>query len=320
VIAPAPSLLQPRVLVPFLVVTLIWGSTWLVITGQLGVVSPYWSVTYRFAIAALAMFAYAAMAGSPIGIGREGHWLALLFGIPQFCLNYVCVYLAEQYVTSGVVAVIFALLVVPNALLAWLLLKHRFSRNFVTGSVIATAGVALLLVQELRASPASTEDLLLGIGLAVLGLLSASVANIIQAMDRLRTRSLPSMMAWGMVYGALVNGFLALALSGPPTFDASFVYVGGLLYLSLVGSSLAFSLYFTILRAIGPGQSAYTSLLIPVVAMLLSTLFEGYRWSGLAAVAILMALTGLFIALRARRAAASRDSPLRPGGATRRAG
>jgi drug/metabolite transporter (DMT)-like permease len=299
----SPSLLQPKVLFPFVVVTLIWGSTWLVITGQLGLVSPYWSVTYRFAIAAVAMFIYAAAVGSPIGVGREGHWLALLFGIPQFCLNYIFVYLAEQYVTSGIIAVIFALLLVPNALLAWLILKQRFSRNFVIGSVVATAGVGVLLAQELSVNSVSADKLALGIAFALIGMLAASVANIIQAVERLRTRSLPSMMAWGMVYAVIANAIIAFALAGPPTIEIGLIYLGGLLYLALIGSALAFSLYFNILRSIGPGKAAYTSLLIPIVAMLLSTIFEGYRWSIAAVLGIALAIAGLFIALRARRAA-----------------
>jgi drug/metabolite transporter (DMT)-like permease len=295
------SLRQPRVLVPFIVVTLIWGSTWLAITGQLGMVPPVWSVTYRFAIAGLAMFIYSAAVGSSLRIGREGHLLAVFFGIPQFSVNYVCVYLAEQYVTSGVVSVIFALLLVPNALLAWLVLKQRFTRNFVIGSVVATSGVALLLLQELRAAPSASEGIVAGIILSLLGMIAASVANIIQASERLRARELPSLMAWGMFYGVLANGLMALVVDGPPLFEISFVYIASLLYLALVGSTLAFSLYFTILRQIGPSQAAYTSLLIPIVAMLLSTAFEGYRWSLVAILGVTLAIGGLFIALRERK-------------------
>src|SRR5215210_3955158 len=101
------------VVLPFIFFTLIWGSTWIVIRDQLGVVPPTWSVTYRFAIAATAMFAFAASSGASLGIGREGHALALLFGIPQFFLNFNFVYAAEHYVTSGLVAVVFAMLLVP---------------------------------------------------------------------------------------------------------------------------------------------------------------------------------------------------------------
>ena len=140
------SLLQPKVLLPFALVTLIWGSTWIVITDQLGTVPPTWSVAYRFAIAAAAMFVYARWSGASLRIGREGHLLALLFGIPQFCLNYNLVYAAELYVTSGLVAVVFALLIVPNSLLARLFLKQKVTGGFLAGSAVALAGVALLFL------------------------------------------------------------------------------------------------------------------------------------------------------------------------------
>ena len=112
-----PTIMTPRVLIPFILITLIWGSTWLVIKDQLGTVPPTWSVTYRFVFAAIAMFAYAAAKGHSLRIGREGHALAAAFGFPQFFLNFNFVYAAEHYVTSGLVAVVFALLMVPNSAL-----------------------------------------------------------------------------------------------------------------------------------------------------------------------------------------------------------
>ncbi|HLL59597.1 MAG TPA: DMT family transporter, partial [Allosphingosinicella sp.] len=109
------AFLRPRVFIPFIIITLIWGSTWIVIRDQLGPVPPTWSVTYRYIIACAAMFAYALFKKVPLRVGREGHLLALAFGIPQFFLNFNFVYAAEQYITSGIVAVVFALLLVQNS-------------------------------------------------------------------------------------------------------------------------------------------------------------------------------------------------------------
>lgn len=299
----AVTLFRPQVLVPFILITIIWGSTWIVITGQLGIVPPAWSVAYRFIIAAAAMFIYAAMTGASLRIGRDGHLLAAIFGIPQFCLNFNFVYLAEQHVTSGLVAVVFAMLVVPNSLLAWLFLKQRITGRFAAGSLIAMAGVALLFVQEIRADKGPAGEVLVGIGLTVLGVLSVSVANVIQASEPLRNRPLPAMIAWGMVYGVVANILIAWPLYGPPSIEYSFTYLGGLVYLGLFASALAFTLYFAIIRAIGPGPAAYSSVLVPIIAMALSTIFESYIWSILAVVGGLLVLTGLFIALAARRAA-----------------
>lgn len=267
-------------------------------------VPPAWSVTYRYVIAAAAMFAWAAASGSRLGIGRSGHLFAALFGIPQFCLNFNFVYAAENHVTSGLVATVFALLMVPNSALAWLFLKQRVGWSFVAGSAIACAGVALLFLQEIRASPAAPDQVLLGIGLTVLGVLSASAANILQASRRLTALPLPSLLAWGMVYGNLANALLAWAVAGPPVVEARPAYWLGLLYLGLFASALAFPLYFAVMRAVGPGKAAYSSVLVPILAMLLSTLFEGYRWSTLAAAGGILALAGLVIALRSRAASA----------------
>lgn len=294
------SLLQPRILLPFLLITLIWGSTWLVIKDQIGTVPPTWSVTYRFIIAAVAMFAFARASGASLRIGREGHALAAAFGIPQFFLNFNFVYAAEHYVTSGLVAVVFAMLLVPNTLLGRVFLKHRVSGGFLLGSAVAMAGVGLLFVQEMRISDATPRDVLIGMGLTFLGVLSASIANVMQASERLRTRPIASMLAWGMVYGVIANALVAWALYGPPTVEYRLGYWAGLTYLGLFASALAFTFYFGIIRAIGPGRAAYSSLIVPVIAMALSTLFEGYRWSLLAVAGGLLAMVGLLIALKAR--------------------
>jgi drug/metabolite transporter (DMT)-like permease len=294
---------DPKVLVPFLLITLIWSSTWIVIKDQLGAVPPAWSVTYRFVIAGAAMFAWAAASGASLRLGRRGHLFACLFGIPQFCLNFNFVYAAEHHVTSGLVATVFALLMVPNSALAWLFLKQKAGWGFVAGSAIACAGVALLFVQEIRASPVPAAQVLLGIGLTVLGVLSASVANILQASRRLAAWPLASLLAWGMVYGVIANALLAWTVAGPPAIEARPAYWLGLVYLGLFASALAFPLYFAVMRAVGPGKAAYSSVLVPIIAMLLSTLFEGYRWSALAVAGGLLALTGLVIALRSRQQA-----------------
>ena len=299
--SPEQSYLQPRILVPFVVMTLIWGSTWLVITGQLGSVPAVWSISYRFAIGAAAMFAYAVLTGMPTAIGREGHLIAAAFGIAQFCFNVTLVYLAERYITSGLVAVIFALLIVPNSLFAWLFLKHEVSRRFILGSAVAVAGVALLFIQEIRAASGSAGTVATGISLAVLGMLCASVASIIQASKGAQARPIMGMIAWGMVHGVIGNSVFALLFIGPPVFDTSPAYVSSLLYLGLLGSALVFPLYIHVIRAAGPGFAGYSNALSPFLAMMLSTIFEDYRWSLLAALGGLFGLAGLIIALRARR-------------------
>lgn len=299
--APLPGRVRAHVLVPFIIVTLIWGSTWLVIRDQLGVVPPSWSVTYRFATASVAMFAYAVVTRTPLRIGREAWPLILLIGFAQFVINFNLVYRAEVFVTSGLVAVVFALLLVPNAILARIFLKQGLSRPFLWGSLAAMFGIGLLFVHELKLDGADNSAVFRGIGLTLLAVLSASIANVAQATERARTIPVATLVAWSMIVGTVANGVIAWVTTGPPVFDFRAGYVAGLLYLGLAASALSFLLYYRIIREIGAARAAYSSVLIPIIAMALSTVFEGYRWSVTAALGGALTLAGLVVALSARR-------------------
>ena len=181
----SPTLATPRIFVPFAVATLIWGSTWIVIRDQLAVVPPSWSVTYRFAIAAAGMFAWVLMTRAPLRIGRQGQAFAALFGLFQFVLNFNFVYRAEAHITSGLVAVIFALLLVPNSILAAIFLKQRLSARFLLGSLVALAGVGLLIVNEARGDTSSSGQTWLGLGLTLAAVL-CGVGRQCHAGDRAR--------------------------------------------------------------------------------------------------------------------------------------
>lgn len=305
---------DPAILIPFLAISLIWSSTWIVIKDQLGPggegVPANWSVTYRFALAAVAMFAMARLSGASLRIGRAGHGYALAIGIPQFVINFILVYAAEHYVTSGLVAVVFALLVVPNALLARAFFGQRVSAQFLWGSAVAMAGVGLLFWAELRAAPvAAVGPVLMGIGFTLVAVLAASVGNLLQLVETVRRLSIAGLLAWAMLYGALANSAIALAVAGPPVAEARLGYWLGLIYLGWVASAFAFFLYYRIIRAIGPAKAAYSSVLVPIVAMLISTLVEDYRWTFLSAAGGLLALAGLIVALAGKRPAAPAPMP-----------
>jgi drug/metabolite transporter (DMT)-like permease len=301
------SLAEPAILIPFLAITLIWSSTWIVIKDQLGAgadaVPAAWSVTYRFVLASAAMFALARLSGARLRIGAAGHGFALAIGIPQFVLNFQLVYAAEHHVTSGIVAVVFALLVIPNALLARLIFGQRVSRQFLLGSAVAMTGVALLFWAELRLADAKAVAVLAGIGFTLLAVLAASVGNLLQLVETVKRLPVASLLAWAMGYAALVNGAIALAMNGAPAAEARIGYWVGLVYLGLIASALAFFFYYRIIRAIGPAKAAYSSVLVPIVAMLISTLFEDYRWTALAAAGGVLAVAGLLVALSGRRPA-----------------
>ena len=286
----------------FLLITLIWSSTWIVIKGQLGVVPPVWSVSYRFLIAGAAMLGIARLAGISLGIGR-GHGLAALLGLLQFVLNYNLVYASELYITSGLAAVVFALLVVPNALLAWLCFGQKVSLRFLLGALVAMAGVGLLFLQEIRHSPTPTGEVLAGLGLVFVAVLAASASNVMQLAGGMKSRPVAPMLGWAMLYGALMDAAFAWATTGPPVIERTLTYWAGLVYLGVIASALAFWLYYRIIRQIGPAKAAWSSVLIPIIAMAISTLLEGYRWSPLAIGGGLLAIAGLLIALRSGKAA-----------------
>ncbi|WP_380788169.1 DMT family transporter [Sphingomonas sp. R86521] len=299
----APNSTRPAILIPLGIVTLIWGSTWLVIRDQIGVVPISWSVSYRFLVAGITMTAFALAKGERLRMDARGWRFAAILAVAQFVCNFNFVYRAEAYVTSGLVAVVFALLVVPNAIFGRIFLAQKVGRQFIAGSAVAMAGVALLFVNEARVDPHGSTSALIGIGFTLCAVLSASTANVMQGTASARRYPMATMLAVAMLIGAAMDAGFAFATTGPPVFEMRIGYIAGILYLGVFASAIAFTLYFSVIRVIGPAKAAYSGVLTPVIAMLLSTVFEGYRWSTLAVAGAVLAGIGLVIALRARRPA-----------------
>ncbi len=280
--------------------TLIWGSTWFVIRTQLGDVPPGWSVTWRFVLAAAVMFALAAIRREPLRLNARQHRFALIIAVSQFVLNFNLVYRAEQYLASGLVSLTFAFLLVSNTLLSVLFLGTRVTGRFIFGSAIGLAGVALLFAPDLAAP--GGDGMMLGLALAFGGVISASIANVLQATDAGRAMPLTAGLAWAMAWGALIDGVVAWAMSGPPRISLDPVYLAGVAYLGIAASAVAFSLYYRLIRAVGAGPAAWNGVAVPVVALAISTLLEGFVWTGTAVAGAALALVGLAIALKARAA------------------
>lgn len=299
--APQEGVASPaKIVFAFVVVTLIWGSTWLVIKDQVGSVPASWSITYRFLLASAGMFLLALVRRDSLRLTGAGFGLAALVGIAQFFGNFQFVYRAEMHLTSGLVAVCYALLMVPNAVLARIFLKQKVSVPFLIGSVVAIGGIALLMIHEYRSAPPEGA-IVLGVLLTCGGLLSASGANILQATAIGRAQPMVPMLAWAMLFGTIADAAWSLVSAGPPVIEARWDYLAGVAYLAIMGSVVTFPLYFMLIRQLGPGRAAYNGVAVPVVAMGLSTLFEGYRWTGLAAGGAVLALAGLLIALSAKK-------------------
>ena len=300
----AQSMLRPGVILPFLITGTIWGSTWFVITGQIDGVPAAWSVFYRFALATPALFLVAFLMKRRLKLTRPEHLLAAAVGIFQFSGNFLFVYHSELYVTSGIVAMMFALLMVPNAMFARIFLGERVQGGFMLGSAVAIIGVSFLLAHEWLANPDAGVvggNVGLGIVLAMLGILSASVANVIQANPTGRAVPMVSLLAWAMFYGTVFDGIFALLTAGAPPLPTSMEYWSGIIYLVLIGSVITFPLHYNLVREIGAGRTAYNSIVTICVAMLISTLLEGYRWTPLTAGGMALAILGMVLALKARK-------------------
>jgi drug/metabolite transporter (DMT)-like permease len=256
-------------------------------------------VTYRLIVAAIGMILLAIVMRQPLKIDRPMVGWTMLLGMLQFGMNYNFVYTAEHYITSGLVAVVFALLIVPNAVLAKYWLRRPIGGAFILGSAIACVGVGLLMLQEYRAAPMSGSEILLGLLLVMCAVATASVANVLQVTPKIARYPTITILAWSMFWGSVANATFAFVMDGPPVIDMRPGYIVGLLYLSIIGSVVTFPLYFRLIHDIGPGKAAYTGVIIPVLAMLLSTIFEGYVWSTLALAGSALAMLGLIVAMQA---------------------
>ncbi|WP_337190528.1 DMT family transporter [Tsuneonella aeria] len=300
---PPHALLRPRIAIPFILTALIWGSTWYVIRGQITDVPGQWSIAYRFAMAAPAMFALAIAMRKSLAMPARAHGLAMAMGLLQFCGNYTFVYASEAHLTSGVVALLIGMMFVPNALLARALLGQTVTRRFVLGSAIALAGIAVLLVNEARAAPMGGADVPLGTLLALGGMLVASVANVIQAGPAGRGVPLVTLLAWAILYGTGIDVAAAWIVAGPPVFPDAPAYWLGTAWLAIAGTVVTFPMYYQLVRELGAGRAAYNGVLVVVIAMAISTLLEGYVWSALAITGAALATAGMIVALRARQVA-----------------
>lgn len=284
----------------FVIATAIWGSTWLAIKFQLGVVSPEVSVTYRFALAAVILAAACGAAGRPLALPARTHgWLAAQ-GATFFGLNYVGVYVAERYVASGLVAVVFSTIVFMTPIGTRLAFGTPIAARVVIGATLGVAGVAMLFLPELQGA-SENADTFRGIAYAFGATSIAAIGNLISM--RLQRDKVPVFTgtAWGMGYGALTAGLCATIAGATWTFDPRLPYVASLVYLVLLGSIVAFGAYFLLLRKVGPALASFVGVSTPVVAMLLSSLFEGYRWTWVGALGVVLAIAGNTLALRGRK-------------------
>jgi drug/metabolite transporter (DMT)-like permease len=280
----------------YLITSLIWGSTWLAIKFQLGSVSPELSIAYRFALAAILLFIFSVARRLPLRFSKRQHFYIALQGFLLFSLNYFLVYLAELYLASALVAILFSTIIIANVIFGTILLKAPVRARVVIGAIVGILGIILIFFQELATSVVS-DKVSLGIMLAIGSVISASLGNIVSARNQRQDLPVIQTNAFGMAYGAAFMLFLAVYNGAPLTLDTSPSYVLSLLYLAIFGSVIAFGTYLTLLGRIGPDRAAYVTVLFPVIALILSTLFEGITWSLAQLGGVVLVLLGNVIVL-----------------------
>ena len=284
----------------YLTSVLIWGSTWLAITFQLGSVPPAVSVVYRFTLAGLILLVWALLKGLRLRFSREEHlWMALQGGL-LFGGNYMCVYYAEAEITSGLVAVAFSLMVVMNIVGTRLFFGTPLRLSTMLGAALGIGGIVLVFLPEFGRATGK-GDPGLGIAFALGGALTASLGNIVASRNHGRGLPVVQMNTFGMLYGALFVALFALVTRQPFVFDWSARYLLSLAYLAVFGSILAFGAFLVLLGRIGADRAGYITVAIPIVALLLSAAFEGLRWHPSLVLGILLCVAGNVAVLWGKR-------------------
>ena len=285
-----------RVALLYALVVLIWGSTWAAIPYQLGVVAEEVSVAYRFGLASIGLFIYAAITGRQIRIPIRQYGIVIVMGSLMFSANYLFTYYSINYVTSGLVAVAFSLIVVCNSFFERIFFGKNLERRLVIASTLGVAGITCMFWPEVSTFNLADRSLY-GVILAIVAVVFASLGNMAAVVNTSRQLPVVAVNAHGMAWGALTSTIVAMILGREFRFLVEPGYIASLAYLAIFGSAVAFGGYLALLRTIGSARAAYTSVLFPLVALLISTFVEDYEWSAVAAAGVAFIIAGNWLAL-----------------------
>jgi len=275
--------------------SLIWGSTWLAIKLQLTQVPPILSVAYRFCLAALILMAYCRLTRKRLSFSQSDHRFMALQGFSLFGLGYCGSYLATAYMTSGLVAVVFSTILMWNILNLRIFMVQPVAWRAFWGGFLGLSGIFIVFWQDLATFTATRG--LIGLLIALAGAYLSSIGNVVGARNAKKGVPVTQANAFGMGYGGLLTLFIHFAMGGTLTMDWSIGYLGPMLYLTVFGSIVAFGCYMLLLSRIGADYAAYVTLLMPIIALVLSTFFEGYSWSVNALAGVTLVLIGNLIIL-----------------------
>jgi drug/metabolite transporter (DMT)-like permease len=274
----------------------IWGSSWIAITYQLGTVAPEASIIYRFVLSSIILIGWCVLRRLKLRFTLKEHLYMALQGVLLFSINYVIFYFATMYLTSGLVAVAFSTIVIMNIVFGALLLGVPIRLRVAVAALFGLGGLALVFWSEIAGFNFGSGGLT-GLLLSLVATVSASLGNVTSARNQGAGIPVIQGNAFGMVYGSLFTLLVALIRGVPFTFDFRLPYLISLFHLALFATVIGFGSYLTLLGRIGPDRAAYVSVVFPIVSLGLSTLFEGYHWTGTAFVGVLLILIGNLVVL-----------------------
>lgn len=282
-------------IVLYLLTVLIWGTTWIAITFQLGVVPAPVSIAYRFWIAAALLLAALLVTHQRWWPPRQAWPYLFAQGIALFCLNFLCFYYAAVYITSGQEAVVFSTAPLWIALAGRLFLGRPVRGQVMVGALFGLAGIVLLFAPQMQGHW-NDSGVLLGLALSLAGTWCFACGNLLSS--RMQALGLTPWLTntWAMLIGSTILGVAALAMGMPFALDPSPRYLGALLYLAVPGSVIGFTAYLLLVGRIGPDRAAYSTVLFPIVALTISTIYEGYHWTPLALSGLALVLAGNLLA------------------------
>ena len=261
----------------FITTLFCWSPTWYVIKFQLGYVDPLVSVFYRFLIAAIIIFVYLIFKKKNLKFSLNQHIWFLLFGVCLYSLNYVFFYLSNTFLISAYPAIVFSTVVIMNILGEGFYFKKKPSLKTLLGATIGMIGIIIIFNDEIFNFDLN-NDAHVGLFLALLGTFCASTGNMVYQRNLNNKFPLIETIAYGMFYGSLVTLLITQIKGTELLFEYTFSYIASLAYLSIVGSIFAFIFYLRLLERVGAGRAGYVGVVMPVLALLISTVFENLEW------------------------------------------
>ena len=292
----------------FLACVLIWGSTWYGIELQLGVVATEWSVAYRFGLSAILLQVWCMVRGIKADFGKAGHLAAAGMGVFLFGLNYLLVYIGSEYLTSGLVAISFSLLSLMNLIWARIFLKTPIQPTVLAAALLGVIGLSMIFEQEI-AQFSFSDGTVIGLAFCISATVIAGLGNTVAASDTAKRLPILPFTALGLFYGTAFNTLAAIASGEPMLFDPRAPYVVSLLFLAVFGTIVAFTVYLWLIAKIGVARAGYIAVVMPLVALTISTIYEGFVWTSTAIAGFGLVMLGNALMVRLKQPEAPEPTP-----------